>query len=306
MKIMKKYNKFIFENSKYLKDTDNKYDLNDIKERISNGNIKIDFRMPKNSDIRKGVKDFYRDGIVRNLSTYNIKYLPAYLYDYEHPINGEYTSFVLYEKENGELAITLANIDSTHKYKEIEIPEKLIDGDYISTELDISSGTICFLGDNVRELFPEDDWEIDGYKHRDDSRDNEKDALKHIKYFSEKGYFFTADSFYPTLSKKDNEYHLFSIVNMYDDDIVENGEILEENLRIESDHTLVIIDNDLLSEKLENYKGKYDESWYFKYCLDVEPGRYKIDFNWKRKIDFVDENDEDSKGILTYCKIIKI
>jgi len=288
------------ESCRYLNDTDNRYDIDDIKKRISNGDIKIDFRIPKNTDVRKEVKEHYKKGIIRNLSAYSSKYLPTHLYEYYHPINGEYAPFVLYEKDDGELAITLANLDSTHKYKEFEIPEKLIDGDYISTELDISSGKICFLGDNIRELFPEDDWKIDGYKTIDNFRDNEKDALKHIEYFSEKGYFFTADSFYPTLSKKDNEYHIFETVNMYDDDIVENGEIIEENLRIDSDHTLVIIDNDLLSEKLEKYKGKYDESWYFKYCLDVEPGRYKIDFNWKRKIDFVDENDEDSKGILTY------
>jgi hypothetical protein len=297
---MKKYDTFIIENSKYLSDTDTKLNLNDVKNKIENGEIKIDFRMPNNNDIGKEREKWLRKSIVSGLTDYGIKYLPTHLLDYEHPINGEYCSFVLYEKEDGTLAITLANIDSTHKYKEIEIPEKLIDGDYISTELDISSGKICLLGDNVRNLFPEDDWGIDNYKSRDNFRDNEKDALKHIDYFSKKGYFFVAESFYLTISKKNNEYNLFSIEKYDDDKEIENGDIIKEDLMIDSDHTLVIIDHDLLYDKLNKYEGKYDDnSRYFKYCFNVEPGKYKLDYNWERKID-------ENTDILTYCKISKV
>jgi len=89
---------------------------------------------------------------------------------------------------------------------------------------------------------------------------------------------------------------------------IENGELISDQLNIDDDHTLVIIDNDLLNEKLKKYEGEYDDTKYFKYCIDVEPGKYKIDFNWKREIEFDVEPDEDGegKGILTYLKISKI
>lgn len=302
---MKKYINFINEN--YLNNTDKVYDVNDIKKKIENDEIEIDFRTP--DTISKNVKEWYKKAFIRNIRK-DIKHLPEHLHDYEHPINGELCSFVLYEKDNGDLAITLATIESSHNYdyKEIEIPEKIIEGNYISTELDISSGKLCFLGDNIRDLFPEDDWIIDDYKYSDNFRDVEKDALKHIDYFSKKGYFFTADSFYPTLSKKDDVFHLFETVNFYDDDDIdeaENGKIIKENLNIDSDHTLVIIDNDLLNKKLEKYDNYDEDDPYFKYCIDVEPGKYKIDFNWKREIDYIN-GDNEGKGILTYCKISKL
>jgi len=33
------------------------------------------------------------------------------------------------------------------------------------------------------------------------------------------------------------------------------------------------------------------------YCIDVEPGKYKIDFNWKREIEFDVEPDEDGEKV---------
>jgi len=66
---------------------------------------------------------------------------------------------------------------------------------------------------------------------------------------------------------------------------------------IETDHTIVIIVHDLLYEKLKKYTNKYDDNNYFKFCFNVDPGKYKISYNWKYKI-----ND----NILIYCKISKI
>lgn len=296
---MKNYNNYLKETNNYLTDVDSDINVPELIKKIENNEIDIDFKMPDN-DLRKEVKEWYKKAITRSLFTYidrkrNITFLPLQLTDYDHPISGEYNTFLLCEVD-GKLKITLGELDDTG-WKEIETPQRIITGDFISTELDISSGKICFLGDNIRELFPEEDWNENNYKSSDSFRDNEKDAVKHIDYFSDKGYFFSADSYYITLSKKENEYHLYR-EKTYDDDEIENGEIIQEHLDIDSDHTLVVIDNDLLNDKLKKYDEEdYDEERYFKYCIDVEPGKYRIEFNWKRKI--VD-------NILTYCKIYKV
>lgn len=231
---------------------------------------------------------------------YEINELPFDLdYHYNHPITGEYCSYVLVSIDK----ITLATLERDGKdyyYSEIPIPETLIEGDFYTFQLDVPSGKMCFCGDWVRDIFVEKEWDRE-IKHGN-YHSVESDAVKHLEHFLKQGYFFVPDAFYPTLSKKDDIYYLYrGNTEEYDENL---GEVVVDRLNIDSDHTMVIIDGDMLDKKLEENKEEYDklssfDKKYLKYCLKVRPGKYEIKFNWRFGM-------EDEEGSLIYFIIKKV
>jgi hypothetical protein len=297
MKNYKNFNK-IFEN--ILTESKISYDdAEKLLDKMKNDQIEIDWKSPedapkKNQEWIKMMKDRFIHNFENRLKRYKEKgydiYLPESLYDYEHPITGEICSFVLTSDK-----ITLASLSNKLEWEEIDTPESLIKGNYIDFELDFPSGKVCLLGDNIRDLI-EEEW--GDFKYSNNYYGIEADALKHINYFLEKGYFFVADDFTPSLSKNGDEYTLYKYG--YDDEKDEEiflPNTIEQSIHIDSDHTLVIIDSDLLDKKLKETNEDFDQENYFKYCFDVKPGKYNVKFNWRYK-------KED--GILKYIIMKKI
>lgn len=314
--MIKKFNDFLNESNSKLESrlpvTKVDIDPQEIVERLRSGKIKIDFRLPDNAkQPTQSFIDSELDSIARTMEhrieyygkkkyKYEINELPFDLdYHYDHPINGVYCDYVLVSMDK----ITLATLESDGKdfyYSELPIPDTLIEGDFYTCELDVPSGKMCFCGDWVRDIFVEKEWtdmKYGNHYHRVES-----DAIKHMEHFLKQGYFFVPDAFYPTLSKKDDTYYLYrGNGEAYDENL---GKVISDRLQIDSDHTMVIIDGDVLDKKLKENKKEYDkltsfDKKYLKYSLKVSPGKYQIQFNWRFGM-------EDEDGSLVYFIIKKI
>jgi hypothetical protein len=175
---------------------------------------------------------------------------------------------------------------------------------YYTFTLDIPSGKMCFCGDGPREVFVEPEW--GNMKYKNNYHYYEKDAIEHINYFLNKGYFYVPDCFYPTISKKGDEILVF---RDHEEKNWNMGKIIDR-LMINSDHTMIIIDEDLYKKKLIEHKTELDKLSDYdreeleneKYCLKVIPGTYEISFNWRFMLD---EGETDDSSPLIYFRIKK-
>jgi len=107
------------------------------------------------------------------------------------------------------------------------------------------------------------------------------------------------DNFNLSLSKNKNEYTLYREGWDEEDNELKLPNTIEDRIQIDSDHTLVIIDSKLLEEKLKKYPDIDTDDTYFKYCFKVEPGKYKMKFNWRY-------NKDDNDKVLKYMIMKKI
>lgn len=308
--MIKNYNRFILENNNKdistTKDKDGFFIEKDVDidpqivlDNLKNKKMNIDFRMPKDSKpfserfindkmdylykmLQRKIES-YKPYVEKHKKEYRISELPFNFFDaeYQNPISGEYGTFILISPNDITLA-RLERIGNDFKYKELDVPETLIHGNFYTFEINIPSGKMCFGGDIMYNVFVDND-SNDDIRYSNNYHRVEKDAITHINHYLDNGYFYVPDCFYPTMTKKDNQY-IISRLNI-DDYNGEFGDIIQ-HISIESDHSMIIIDNDLLNDKIKQNKEKYDkisksDLKYFKYCLDVEPGKYKIDFNWR-------------------------